>query len=242
MEIEIWKDVSMTNKKMFAGLYEISNMGNVRNKNMKILSQHIRNGYYAVCLYSSKLTLKNTANVHRLVAQLFVENIDMNDIVNHIDGNKLNNQSANLEWTTSKGNVEHAIKTGLHTVFCRAVNKYTLDGIFICSYPSVLDASIQCICNDRQICNVCKGYQQTAGGFKWSYVIPDDIVIEPLDSKIITEFPNYSISRDGKVYSKRSKKFLKPKTLQSGYQTVKLCNNIKQIDSYIHVLVREYFS
>lgn len=51
--------------------------------------------------------------VHRLVAETFVENPYNYDIVNHIDGNKRNNNYQNLEWCTLSHNQRHAIKLGL---------------------------------------------------------------------------------------------------------------------------------
>lgn len=51
--------------------------------------------------------------VHRLVAQAFVSGYSEGKHVNHIDGNKFNNCSSNLEWVTRSENMLHAYDTGL---------------------------------------------------------------------------------------------------------------------------------
>lgn len=52
---------------------------------------------------------------HRLVALAFIENDDPlnKTFVNHIDGDKLNNNISNLEWVTPSENNQHAYDIGL---------------------------------------------------------------------------------------------------------------------------------
>ena len=50
--------------------------------------------------------------MHRVVAMAFVIMIYGKLVVNHKDNNKLNNRAENLEWTTQKENVNHAIANG----------------------------------------------------------------------------------------------------------------------------------
>jgi hypothetical protein len=51
--------------------------------------------------------------VHRLVAHLYCENPHNYYVVNHKDGDKLNNHYTNLEWCTAEHNEKHSLDTGL---------------------------------------------------------------------------------------------------------------------------------
>ncbi len=51
--------------------------------------------------------------VHRLLGLFFIPNPENHPCLNHIDGNKLNNDLSNLEWCTLSHNTKHAYKIGL---------------------------------------------------------------------------------------------------------------------------------
>lgn len=55
----------------------------------------------------------STKKVHRLVAECYIDNVNNKPQVNHIDGDKLNNNSNNLEWVTNSENMLHAYRIGL---------------------------------------------------------------------------------------------------------------------------------
>lgn len=118
---EIWKDIEG-----YEVLYSVSNLGRVKSmgikhrhnygryatKPVKMLSQRPNGrGYATVRL--SRDTKARTFRTHRLVACAFLPNPNNYGLVNHIDGNKLNNKVSNLEWCSPKQNVEHAWRTGL---------------------------------------------------------------------------------------------------------------------------------
>lgn len=96
--------------------------------------------------------------------------------VNHIDGNCLNNNPSNLEWTTHVQNVQHAHRIGLINNEKNAISqqkkvqKYTLDGIYICDYSSIKEAGMASNTRTDSISRVCCGKNKTAGGFKWKFV------------------------------------------------------------------------
>ena len=109
-------------------MYKISNTGIIRsvdryvnNSNTtkrlvkgKIVPQNIRSD---TCEYLHVNIWKNNKgknySTNRLVALTFIPNPDNKPMVNHIDGNKLNNNAYNLEWCTCSENHKHAFKTGL---------------------------------------------------------------------------------------------------------------------------------
>jgi hypothetical protein len=105
-------------------------------------------GYQRVGLYVGNYKTK-TIKVHRLVAETFIDNIENKKDVNHIDGNKANNNISNLEWCTRSENIKHAFKTGLKIITDRQISgvkirfsKKVLDTKTGIVYESLKEASI----------------------------------------------------------------------------------------------------
>lgn len=67
----------------------------------------MEDGYKRVVLM--KDAIKKRYMCHRLVAETFIPNPDSKPYVNHIDGNKGNNEAFNLEWCTQSENEHHSI-------------------------------------------------------------------------------------------------------------------------------------
>lgn len=107
---EIWKPINL---EPFNKSHLISNFGNIKTIQGKILSQNIdKDGYYQVCLCYEGL--QQTKKVHRLVALTFLYNDYQSGlVVNHKDGIKTNNFVGNLEWVTIQYNTQHGYDMGL---------------------------------------------------------------------------------------------------------------------------------
>jgi hypothetical protein len=112
--MEIWK-----NCVDYPDLFEVSNLGNFRNKrNKKELKQWLHpHGYLHVATKIGGRKGKNVCfKVHREVAKAFIPNPDNLPVVNHMDGVKTNNCLLNLEWVSVSGNAIHATRRGLNKV------------------------------------------------------------------------------------------------------------------------------
>ena len=86
--------------------YLVSNTGKVFNTRTKKFLKLTKNdtNYFYVTLYVDKK--RQTFGIHRVVARAFLN--DINYEVNHIDGNKANNNLTNLELVTRSENLQHA--------------------------------------------------------------------------------------------------------------------------------------
>ena len=181
-EKEIWQDI-----KGYEGFYKISNYGRIKSlsteykmpnggiakREGRILKQSKNkiNNYRVVTLsYQGRKRFY----VHRLVAYTFIPNLKNFPQVNHIDGNKDNNNIWNLEWCSAKQNVQHAIKNNLRKNQCRSVKQYDINGNFIKEWKSIAEASMTLHIPSPNIINCCKGKCKIIGGYIWRYKMKGD--------------------------------------------------------------------
>lgn len=166
--MEKWKDI-----KDYEGYYQISSYGRVKNiKTGNIINGDTNNiGYKRIWLYAP---VKKRFFVHRLVALHFCEGYQEDLVVNHKDGNKLNNSSKNLEWVTRSENDLHAYKLNLRQPhpckFKHRIIAYDLKtGKTVKTYNNIDDC-----CNDLNVArpnvyNCCNGKQKSCRGYGLKY-------------------------------------------------------------------------
>lgn len=172
---EIWKDIFG-----YEGYYQVSNTGKVKNVN----TNHIKHstlantGYLVITLY--KDNKGKTLTIHRLVAQAFIPNPDNKPQVNHIDGNKTNNNITNLEWVTAKENIRHIIGLGFKPV-CNTrgkfgkdnkrstkIGQYSKNGKLLNIYYGGNEIKKKLnLSTATNILEVVKGKRKTAFGYVW---------------------------------------------------------------------------
>lgn len=124
---EIWKPIKDWPD------YRISTRGRVislKGNIPRILKQAIGNHGYPVVVLYNKGT-KQMKLVHRLVAAAFIPNPENKPEINHIDGNKTNNNVSNLEWIASSENNKHAIQEGLCIPFKAKITAKHATEIFL---------------------------------------------------------------------------------------------------------------
>ena len=88
--------------------YRINDQGQIwSNKLKRVLNPPLdKYGYQRIGLWCDCIVKR--FRVHRLVAEHFIPNPEDKPCVNHIDGDKTNNDISNLEWTTVAENNEHS--------------------------------------------------------------------------------------------------------------------------------------
>lgn len=167
---------------MLLNKYVITKDGNVVNsKTGRILKKSLDNyGYEIVSLSNGKT--KHTKTVHRLVALEHIPNPKNKPCVNHIDGDKTNNSTDNLEWCTYQENELHSYRVlgkenpkamlghiGKLNAVSRPVVQYTKDNKYIRTHESCRQAGVYLSSNYKNIWNAAKGIYQTSAGYKWRF-------------------------------------------------------------------------
>lgn len=113
---------------------------------------------------------KQTVAMHALVARAYISNPKPGnyEIVNHLDGEPLNNNVSNLEWANHSTNGQHSYDTGLNT------NKFpviqlTLKGKEVARFDSVKAAAAAMNVSRTAMSYALNGKTKTSNGYKWKY-------------------------------------------------------------------------
>ena len=159
--------VPMKKVELLDSQYFVDEKGNVLNKYGKKVFQYTDKDGYKYIVLRRKGKRKKFL-IHRLVAKSYLDNPLGHPQVNHIDGNKTNNDVSNLEWVSPGENQLHSRYvlnnvTGFADtpVMCLETGKV---------YRSTRDAWRDTGVGYSHISECAKGKRKTAGRFHWRYV------------------------------------------------------------------------
>lgn len=168
---EQWKSVID-----FEDFYEISNYGRLKSKDRYTSNgRHVKSkikkltpdkdGYYIVTL--SKNGKHKTFRVSRLVGLHFVSGFKVGYQINHIDEIKTNNRVENLEWVSSKDNINHGNRTiKASKAESRPVVAISKNGLAR-PFSSLTEASKRLGVSLGNISTVIHGGREYAGSYKF---------------------------------------------------------------------------
>ena len=179
---EVWQDIPG-----YEGLYQASTYGRVRSLDRiasngqamilykgRTLSLNLgTDGYYHTSLYRDGR--RKQVSVHVILASIFLPKRFGKTQVNHKDEKKLNNTIDNLEWMSPKENANYGtrnirvIKTKKERGLIKKVSMIDLEGNFIKSFDSILEAADFVHGKSSNICCCCNNKAKTAYGYKWRY-------------------------------------------------------------------------
>lgn len=158
--IEIWKDVTS-----YEGYYQVSSLGNVRSlnyhktgrvQNLKIQYCDKNRSSYVILFRDGVCAIKE---INRLVYEAFIQEVDMNYDIIHIDGDYRNNILSNLKRSNKK--------CGLRNQAILCFDKKTMKIVGV--YNSQREAARLTNVNVGNINRSLRNRTKSAGGYIWKY-------------------------------------------------------------------------
>ena len=251
---EIIKDVNIEKYKDY---YYISNFGRCFSKRTGIeLSTKIRAGYKCVSSWDNKHINKENINIHFLVYISFNNDYINTKVIDHIDGNKLNNNLTNLRLLSQSDNIKNAYTNNKKMYQQNIIQAFDKTNKLIKEFDNIKDA-ITFINhkNGSSIQNCLRGIYKTSGNYIWKF--KDNKIIENNKNKYIEDindyislgkineydFTNYYINKEGIIintkYKNRKIKFF---VNEGGYNCIYLYyDELKKSQYLLHRLIAKYY-
>lgn len=163
----------MRDIKGYEGLYAVTSCGKVWSYRRKIFMkpQVSGDGYYRISLTKDKKI--STIEIHKLVAEAYLEKPEGKVEVNHKDEIKAHNYVQNLEWVNHKENMNHGTRTQRSAskrkgraqraikVYCVELNR---------EFDSMNQAAKELGISVSSISKAVNGQRKTCGGYHWERV------------------------------------------------------------------------
>lgn len=178
MNEEIWRDIPN-----FEGMYQISNLGNVKNVSTGRILAKTYDGKGYRCSKLCKDGKRYYFLTHRLVAKCFLPNPYDYTLVNHKDGNTDNCCVDNLEWCNNSYNVRYrsVVKNNYYRVAKKnnnnaALSVCTLDSIGVpqVAFDSLADTGRNLPISQNTVRRSCRSGKPTTNGER--FVFTKDLI------------------------------------------------------------------
>lgn len=146
---------------------EVSNMGRIMFKRKNGYKRLTYGGKHS-CGYLAVQPPKTSKKylVHRLVAEVFLPNLENKQFVNHINSNHLDNRLENIEWCTRQENMRSE-ETHKKTSF--KVDMCDKDGNVIKTFKSIKSMCKEMNFSSSCVISCCKGKTEFHKGYKFKY-------------------------------------------------------------------------
>ena len=245
-ENEIIKNVGM---EKFKDLYSITSFGRCFSKRSGLeLKSHINGGYQYIQLTEKNKTGGSSFTIHKLVYVSFHDDYDLKKVIDHIDGNRLNNNVENLRLVTQSENMRNAVKNNSNMCKYKKINIYDTDEKLIkeCAdmnecvdYIGIKNYSKihKCLQNKiKTFKNYIFKYAKDEHSHENTHVsnIENFISIGKIDN---IDYSNYLINKNGIVVNKnRNNRIIKPYKNLFGYFVTNITKPF-----LTHRLIGKYF-
>lgn len=236
---EIWKDIDG-----YENRYKISDMGRIYSiLTSRLLTLRINSGGYKTTNLTNKNGKQIQKLVHRLVAHNFIGNIPKKKVVDHIDRNKLNNNTTNLRIVTTSENSKNREFKSRYIIQQfdlngKLLHEYSKMSDILKKYNTIKSNNIYCCLRERS---------KTSYNYMWKYKNKNNEseTIKDTNFKQIGiigehDFSNYKINKVGQVINIKTDHLLKH-YIHTQYDSISLLTNKKMYRKKIHRLLAHVF-